>query len=411
MASASDAAALRRTHLNHLFLAVGFDMLAIGLIVPLISPFSRELGASPRTLGFLSSVYGVTQLASSPVLGSASDRISRRTVLLLSLIGGAVGYALLGLASSIWMIVVSRFVVGIFRQTLTVSKAWAADLSEPVDRSRNLSRFYAIISTGFIVGPAAGGALAKMAGYRFTILLSTVLFFINGAVVRTTLPQGKVLALGKSDKADGKAEETTPKSFCSDLGSLRPAVQKLLVMRFFIGIAVMLSRSGIFMLLEYREEWEFNIADKGLIISLFSVVQVVTQLFVVGPVSRKYSERKVITVAAALLACAQAACALATNFHIFLCAISAISVTSAVLKVAMSNVLTGAAGEMNRGEVLGVAGSVMSMCRAGSGLLSGTLVEWYDASAPGLGAAFSMVVVTALSTVLVPKAELKNKQD
>ena len=51
-------------------------MLAIGLIVPLISPFSRELGATPRTLGLLSSIYGVTQLASSPVLGSASDKIS-----------------------------------------------------------------------------------------------------------------------------------------------------------------------------------------------------------------------------------------------------------------------------------------------------------------------------------------------
>ena len=77
----------------------------------------------------------------------------------------------------------------------------------------------------------------------------------------------------------------------------------------------------------------------------------------------------------------------------------------------MSNVLTGAAGEMKRGEVLGVAGSVMSVCRAGSGLVSGYLVEWYDASAPGLGAAASMFVVTALSTVLLPKEPQKKKED
>ena len=93
--SLESARALRRSHLHYLFLAVGFDMLAIGLIVPLISPFSRELGASPRMLGLLSSIYGATQLLSSPILGSASDKISRRTVLLLSLLGGACGYALL----------------------------------------------------------------------------------------------------------------------------------------------------------------------------------------------------------------------------------------------------------------------------------------------------------------------------
>ena len=274
-----------------------------------------------------------------------------------------------------------------------------------------------------MVGPAAGGVLAKRFGYRAPILFSTLLFFLNSAVVKMTLPQGKLLAAVAADHAKGGVSEKTSlnddqqqqgtkaMSCCSDLGSLRPAVQKLLVMRFFIGVAIMLSRSGIFMLLEYREAWEFNVADKGLIISLFSVVQVITQLFVVGAVSRRFSDSQVITVSAALLATAQAACALATNFRVFLCSIAAISVASAVLKVAMSNVLTGAAGEMKRGEVLGVAGSVMSVCRAGSGLVSGYLVEWYDASAPGLGAAASMFVVTALSTVLLPKEPQKKKED
>lgn len=394
----------KSTHLKFLFGAVGFDMLSIGMIVPLISPFSRELGATPQQLGILSSVYGMTQLASSPILGSASDKISRRTILLLSLIGGACGYGFLGCATEIWMVFVSRFLSGIFRQTLTVSKAWIADLSEPDQLSKILSWFYAIISLGFMIGPAIGGFIAESYGYRLPILLSTILFFVNGVVVRSTLPLGKLSTSKKEPK-------TGSKSFFDELASLRPDVQKLLVLRFFIGLSVVLSRGGIFMLLEYREEWDFNVAHKGLIISYFSVVQVLMQLFGVGPVMAKLSENSAIIAGAAVLAFSQAVCALATNFYVFLLAIAAISVSSAVLKVAMSNALTNAAGLSSRGEVLGMAGSVMSVCRAGSGVISGYLVEKFDASAPGLAAATSMVLVSALSTVLLPKTVAENKDN
>ena len=116
-----------------LLLMLCLDMLSIGLIVPLITPFIRELGASPSEIGMLSSIYGFTQLLSSPILGRMSDKMSRRAIILLSLVGGACGYLMLGLSTTITMVIASRVVVGIFRQTMTVTKAWVTDVE--IDRS------------------------------------------------------------------------------------------------------------------------------------------------------------------------------------------------------------------------------------------------------------------------------------
>ena len=171
--------------------AVLADMLCVGLIVPLLTPFARELGASPSTIGFVSSVYGAVQLLSAPLVGKASDGlVSRRTVILFSLVGGAFGYGLLGFANTVATVIVSRMVVGVCRQTLTVSKAWLSDMGTPGTRSRDLGRFYAAVSIGFMIGPAIGGYGAKHFGYKPVFLVAAVCFLLNAAMVRTMLPDG-----------------------------------------------------------------------------------------------------------------------------------------------------------------------------------------------------------------------------
>ena len=389
-------------HLQWLFLIIVVDMLAVGTIVPLITPFTREVGATPSQLGFLSSVYGFTQLLSSPVLGRLSDKMSRRTILVISLIGGAVGYSILGMAYAIWAIVLSRFAVGIFRQTLTISKAWIADLSTPESRGRNLSFFYATVSMGFMVGPALGGQLAKAYGYRYPFLLSAALMFGVAVAVSLLLPAGKLVEPEKKSSGDRTKVDKKGTSWIEDFASLRPDVQKLLFVKLFQDCSVMLSRNGIFMLLEYREEWDFDIANKGLIISLFSFVSVATQLVLVGPITRSFPDRYIIFFSGIWLVVAQLVCALATNFRLFLLGIIVLSVGFAVLKVAMTNSLTIVAGESNRGEVFGVAGSITSLLRGAVPLLSGFLVEWYNPSLPGIVASVSVAVLAILSVFFVP---------
>ena len=179
-----------------------------------------------------------------------------------------------------------------------------------------------------------------------------------------------------------------------------------MIVRLFIGFSIMLSRSGIFMLMEYK--LNMDVQNKGYIMSIYSIGGVVTQLlFIPFLVScTNLSNRSLVVCSAVVLAGCQFMLGLMTTPHSFYAVIVGLACSSSVLKVAMSNALSNAAGKNNKGEVLGVAGSVMSVCRALSPMASGVLVETYDVVVPSYVAAGSMVVVVFLAPFFVPLEEV-----
>ena len=256
-----------------------------------------------------------------------------------------------------------------------------------------------------MVGPALGGKLAKASdlGMRLPFFISTGLFLVNAIGVSLLLPAGKIMSVAvatTSKKEPGEQVPSVNKSWMKELASLRPQVQGLLLLRFFIGISIMLLRSGLFMLMEYAHD--MDVSDKGYIMSVFAIAGLITQLLIVPTVVRRLSNRRVVFLSSAALVLIFIAISSVQQVeHFYWCVVS-FSCASAILKVAMSNALSTAAGKQSKGEVLGVAGSVMSLCRALAPMASGMLVEWYDVSAPIYIACGSMTIVMLLSPMLVP---------
>lgn len=81
-----------------LYVSLLLDVTAVGLVIPLLSSYSRALGGTPRFTGLLQASYGLCQLFGSNLIGSLSDTVGRRRLLQLSTVGGMVGYALLSVA-------------------------------------------------------------------------------------------------------------------------------------------------------------------------------------------------------------------------------------------------------------------------------------------------------------------------
>ena len=120
---------------------------------------------------------------------------------------------------------------------------------------------------------------------------------------------------------------------------------------------------------------------------------------------------KLVTFSSLALMIFQVLIASVTTSQNFYICILCFASSSSVLKVAMSNALSVAAGKTQKGEVLGVAGSVMSICRAVAPMASGMLVEMYDVSTPGYVAACSMGIVCLIGPIFVPTFRSKRNKD
>ncbi|KAG9492469.1 hypothetical protein GDO78_000785 [Eleutherodactylus coqui] len=160
---------------------VGFlDLFGVSMIVPLLNHHMKSLGASPTTAGIIGSCYGILQLFSSSIVGSWSDIVGRRSALITCILISALGYGLLGLSINIYIYAIARIPVGIFKHSLSISKAFLSDLVSEKERPHVMGRFNSASSMGFILGPVVGGYLTELkGGFYITSFLCTCIFIIN----------------------------------------------------------------------------------------------------------------------------------------------------------------------------------------------------------------------------------------
>ena len=140
-----------------LWFVVFVDLLGFGILVPLVPFFAARLGLSPATITLDMALHSLFQFLGAPVLGRNSDRFGRRPVLIISMLGHAAAYLLLGLADSIALLVLSRVLSGFTSGNLGAAYAYIADVSEPAERARGLARVSSAFSLGYALGPLLGG--------------------------------------------------------------------------------------------------------------------------------------------------------------------------------------------------------------------------------------------------------------
>lgn len=176
------------------FIMVTFfiDMLAIGLIIPVLPALVASFGGSPSEQSFwygvVSFAFGTAQFFGAPMLGALSDRYGRRPVLLLGFLGLTISFFGTALSSSLLMLVVVRCVAGVMQSNQAVANAYVADITPPEQRARRFGLLGATMGAGFIVGPISGGALGAI-DLRLPFVVGGVLALVNLAYGWWVLPE------------------------------------------------------------------------------------------------------------------------------------------------------------------------------------------------------------------------------
>jgi len=177
-----------RAKIGTVFLIVFIDLIGFGIVIPILPLYAEALGPSPWVFGFLMASFSLMQFIFAPILGRLSDRVGRRPVLLVSLLGSAAGYLLFGFAGSLIMLFASRIVDGISGANISTAQAVIADITAPEDRAKGMGMIGMAFGLGFILGPALGGLLVGIA-YWLPGVAAAVLSLTAFGMVLFLLPE------------------------------------------------------------------------------------------------------------------------------------------------------------------------------------------------------------------------------
>jgi DHA1 family tetracycline resistance protein-like MFS transporter len=183
----------RRAAASFIFLTITLDMVALGMIAPvlprLIASFmAGNTSGAAQMLGLFGTVFAVMQFFFSPVLGSLSDRFGRRPVVLLSNFGLGLDYLLMAWAPALGWLFLGRVISGLTASSVPTGMAYMTDVTPPEKRASAFGLLGAAFGMGFVLGPAVGGILGSV-NPRLPFWVAGGLSLLNGMYGLFVLPE------------------------------------------------------------------------------------------------------------------------------------------------------------------------------------------------------------------------------
>jgi MFS family permease len=167
------------------------DLVGFAIVLPLLPSYGSRYGGSDFAIGVLVASYSLVQLLLAPWWGRMSDRIGRRPVILIGLIGSAFSYLLFAWAQTFTVLLLSRIIAGATGATVNVAQASLADGSPPNRRSQVMGLIGASFGLAFIVGPALAGVTSRL-GDAAPGYLAAALTGANWLLALVLLPETRV---------------------------------------------------------------------------------------------------------------------------------------------------------------------------------------------------------------------------
>lgn len=146
-----------------IFLTVFIDLLGFGMVLPLLPIYAKSFGVEEKgwVIGVLMASFSAMTFIFAPLWGRASDRVGRRPVLIVGLVGSVGFYILFGVATvfqSMFLLFVARIGAGIAGATIPAAQAYIADVTSLQNRAKGMALIGAAFGLGFTFGPLLGAA-------------------------------------------------------------------------------------------------------------------------------------------------------------------------------------------------------------------------------------------------------------
>ncbi len=342
-------------------------MLGYGIIIPILPLYIANMGAGGMELGLLVASYAVMRLIFGPIWGGLSDRVGRKPVLLIGLLGFTVTMIWFGFATQLWMLFTARILSGVLSSaTAPTTMAYIGDSTPEDERGGGMGLLGAAGGIGTIFGPVLGGFLA-------TESLSTPFFIAAGfSVVSLILA---VLFLPESNPVQDQSASEEQKSNLNPRtlwGAMHSPVGVLFILTFIstCGLMIFANVFGLYSL----EKFNYGPDEIGIILMVLGLVSALTQGLLAGPLTKKLGDETVLKSGMFATAIGYGLMLLANEFSTVILTTAFFGFTVALQIPALTS-LTSRRATIPQGITMGLSNSFVSLGRIVGPILGGVILD------------------------------------
>ncbi len=368
-----------------IFVTVFIDLLGFGIIIPLLPFYAESFGASALTIGLLGTSFSLAQFIFSPIWGRWSDRIGRKPIILVGLMGSCLSYLTLALAPSLPIIFFARIIGGIAGANIPTAQAYIADVTTQENRAKGMGMVGAAFGLGFIFGPAIGGVLSHFSPTT-PMWFASALCLANFIAAWALLPESR--SASEKTKALGRME-----AFRHALR--KPVLVVLLSVYFLVTMAFSWFEATFALFSEAT--FGYTAATIGFVFTFIGIVLSIVQGVLVGKVVKRIGERRLIPMAIFAIAAGIGLLPFAFNVVTLLGALGVLAIGMGFNSPACSSMVSRLSSADDQGGILGLASSVASLGRVVGPATGGFLYDLYGSRTPYLTAAMLMAITAIVA--------------
>ncbi len=361
-----------------ILITVFLNIMGLGLILPVLPFYATAYGADSTQVGLLFTTFSAMQFLTSPVFGTLSDRFGRRPIILFGVLGQALSYVLMGFASSLGVLFVSRVLAGATAGNISATQAYVADITQPEERTAAYGLTGAAFGAGLLFGPALGGVLTlidvRAPAFGAAALLS--LNFVFGLLVLTeSLPRERRASRPLS-------QALNPVAVLMPLVR-RPPLRAPLIAIFLLNLALTGFQASIAIFAGFQ--FGLGPAEVSALFVATGLANILVQLVLVPRLSIRFADWALVVTGAAVDALGNLVTALAPVAGVLWVSLPVMTGGYSLARGPLTSIVTKLVAPWEQGLANGGAQATISLAGVVGPLLAGVVFQHLGAPAPYLG--------------------------
>lgn len=429
-----------------IFVIVLVDLLGLTIIIPLLPLYAAAFGANAVMIGIIGTAYPAMQLMGSPLLGSLSDRFGRKPVLIVSQIGTFLGFIMLGFANAIPILILSRIIDGLSGANIVTAQAAITDSTTDETRAQGLGLIGAAFGLGFVIGPAIAGLSLAFTNNDYRVPAFIAAAFSLLSILLTTFMFEETLS---DENREAQKSDESGSFFDKFMRAMtNPLVSVLLIFMFMQRLVF----GGFEQLLPLFTLSRLGLdgAGNAFLYIFVGIILVVMQGGLIGPLTRRFGEVKLIYAGLGLVGIGLIMISLTPEIPVnwydrqemiesfgdtaeiggegitqeieiplpddvnkgwfglawILVAMIPTSIGGGLLSPGLNSLITQRSLSADAGGVLGISAALVSGANTITPLIGGTLFQFLGSTAPFLIGGIILVVLLVFATQLVKNEKL-----